>query len=239
MNEFDDRLILTVPSKGRLKEETLDVFAKAGFAISKDGDERGYSGVIEGYDDIRVLFSSASEIAFQLKSGKAHLGVTGEDLIRETIYDADTYVTLLQPLNFGYADVVVAVPACWLDVHTMDDVENVAAQFYAEHGRRLRVATKYRTLTQKFFYSHGILGYRIVESLGATEGAPASGIGELIVDITSTGNTLKANHLKVLKDGVVLKSQAHLVASKTLSRSQRQHEAYSYVVEKIQNVFSQ
>ncbi|MEM7619612.1 MAG: ATP phosphoribosyltransferase [Pseudomonadota bacterium] len=222
MTETDNKLILSIPSKGRLKDDTLSIFKKAGFVISKTGDERGYSGVIEGMNGVDVWFSSASEIAYQLKSGKAHIGVTGEDLIQENIYDADTKVNLLQSLNFGHADVVVAVPKCWLDVYKMADLEEMAPQFYREHNRRLRVATKYMMLTRRFFSSHGIVGYRIVESLGATEGSPAAGTAELIVDITSTGSTLEANHLKILDDGVILKSQAHLVASRTATWSQEQ-----------------
>jgi ATP phosphoribosyltransferase len=139
--------------------------------------------------------------------------VTGEDLIRETLPDVETSVEFLKPLGFGRADVVVAVPDCWIDVARMADLEDVAAQFARAHGRRLRVATKYLNLTRRFFAKAGVAGYRIVESVGATEGTPAAGTSELIVDITSTGTTLKANHLKVLEDGLILKSQAHLFAA--------------------------
>jgi ATP phosphoribosyltransferase len=142
------------------------------------------------------------------------LGVTGEDLVREQMPDADERVDFLLKLGFGHADVVVAVPACWLDVETMADLEAAAAQFAIEHGRRMRIATKYPVLTRRFFTSHGVVTYRTVESLGATEGAPAVGSAEAIVDITSTGATLKANGLRVLKDGLILRSQANLVASR-------------------------
>jgi ATP phosphoribosyltransferase len=145
------------------------------------------------------------------------LGVTGEDLIHETPGDVDGSVEFLRPLGFGRADVIVAVPDCWIDVGSMADLEDVAAQFARAHGRRLRVATKYMNLTRRFFAGHGVTGYRIVESVGATEATPAAGTAELIVDITTTGTTLRANNLKVLEDGLILKSQAHLFASRTAS----------------------
>jgi ATP phosphoribosyltransferase len=140
--------------------------------------------------------------------------VTGEDLVRESVADADARMTLLTPLGFGHANVVVAVPQAWIDVRTMADLEDVAAAYRARRGERMRVATKYVNTTRRFFAHTGVTDYRIVESLGATEGAPAAGQAELIVDITTTGATLKANALKVLDDGVILCSQANLVASR-------------------------
>ena len=155
-----------------------------------------------------MAFLAASEIARELAAGTVHLGVTGEDLVRETVADADARIALLARLGFGHADVVVAVPELWIDVWTMEDLDDVAAGFRARHGRRMRIATKYWNLTQGFFAAHGIALYRVVESLGATEGAPAAGTADLIVDITTTGATLAANHLKILEDGVILKSEA-------------------------------
>ena len=162
-----------------------------------------------------MTFLSATEIARELDRGSIDLGVTGEDLVRETIPDWETRVEISARLGFGRADVVVAVPEVWFDVSTMADLDDVAADFRHRHGRRLRIATKYWRLTQQFFsQKHGIQVYRIVESLGATEGAPAAGSADVIVDITSTGSTLKANHLKVLEDGVILRSEACLVMAK-------------------------
>src|SRR6185312_2901800 len=171
-------------------------------------------GALAGLDGVEVIYVSAAEIVHQLKSGRVHLGVTGEDLIRETLADVDGTVEFLTPLGLGRADVVVAVPDCWIDVDRMADLEDVAAQFARQHGRRLRVATKYMSLTRRFFAAHGVTGYRIVESAGATEATPAAGTSELIVDITTTSTTLRANHLKVLEDGLILKSQAQLFASR-------------------------
>jgi ATP phosphoribosyltransferase len=170
---------------------------------------------IEGRSDVEVAFLSASEIAGEIGQGTVDLGITGEDLLRETLADWESRAEIVARLGFGHADVVVAVPEIWLDVETMADLDDVAADFRQRHGRRLRIATKYWRLTQNFFsQKHGIQVYRIVESLGATEGAPASGSADVVVDITTTGSTLRANHLKVLQDGVILRSQACLVASR-------------------------
>ena len=207
-------LILALPSKGRLKDETESLFSRAGSPVETRGGRR-YRGGLAGIEDIEVVFLAAPEIARELAAGSVHLGVTGEDLVREHIADVETKIVLLAGLGYGRADVVVAVPDLWIDVWTMQDLDDVAAGFRARHGRRLRIATKYWNLTQNFFASHGIALYRVVESLGATEGAPAAGTADLIVDITTTGTTLKANHLKVLEDGVILRSEARLAASLT------------------------
>ncbi|MGE5261674.1 MAG: ATP phosphoribosyltransferase [Actinomycetota bacterium] len=208
------KLSIAVPSKGRLKDQAAEMFDRAKLSLRKTGHERGYRGALEGLDGVEVVYMSAAEIVHQLKSGRVQLGITGEDLIRETLADVDGTVEFLLPLGFGRADVVVAVPDCWIDVNCMEDLEDVAAQFARAHGRRLRVATKYMSLTRRFFAARGVAGYRIVESAGATEATPAAGTAELIVDITTTGTTLRANHLKVLEDGLILESQAHLFASR-------------------------
>ncbi|RRI03147.1 ATP phosphoribosyltransferase [Mesorhizobium tamadayense] len=208
-------ITLAIPSKGRLKEQSLAVLAKAGLAVALPQDDRKYRARIDGFDNVEVAFLSASEIAGEIGQGAVDLGITGEDLMRENLADWEASAEIVARLGFGHADVVVAVPDIWLDVETMADLDDVAADFRQRHGRRLRIATKYWRLTQQFFsLKHGIQVYRIVESLGATEGAPAAGLADVIVDITTTGSTLRANHLKVLGDGVILKSQACLVASK-------------------------
>ena len=208
-------LILALPSKGRLKEQAEDWLADAGLPLRAAGGERGYTATLDGLDDIEVRLISAAEIAGALFAGDVHLGVTGEDLLRELSHDLDERVMLLQGLGFGRADLVVAAPKSWIDVETMADVDEVAHLYRARTGRRLRVATKYLTQTRAFFARHGIVDYRIVESGGATEGAPAGGAAELITDITSSGATLAANGLKVLTDGLILPSQAQLAAGLT------------------------
>jgi ATP phosphoribosyltransferase len=206
-------LILAIPSKGRLKEQAEDWLADCGLPIRANGGERGYAAKLDGLEGVEVRLVSASEIAGALFSGEVHLGVTGEDLLRELADDLSGRVMLLQALGFGRADLVVAAPKSWIDVTSMADVDEVAHLYLARTGRRLRVATKYLTQTRAFFARHGVIDYRIVESGGATEGAPAAGAAELITDITSSGATLEANGLKVLADGLILASQAQLAAS--------------------------
>ncbi len=208
-------LTVALPSKGRMKDDAIAVFARAGLTVSAIGNDRSYRGRIDGIDDVEVAFLSASEIAREVGAGAVDFGVTGEDLVRESLARADERVEISARLGFGNADVVVAVPDIWKDVDSMADLGDVAADFRSRHGRRLAIATKYWRLTQSFFSTrHGIQLYRIVESLGATEGAPASGAADIIVDITTTGSTLKANHLRILSDGVILRSEACLVRAR-------------------------
>ncbi len=233
-------LSIAIPSKGRLKEKAVLLFSAAGLDLQLPQDDRSYQGTLDGitgYDGaVDVLFLSASEIARELINGKVHAGVTGEDLARETITNADEYLDFSVKLGFGHADVVIGVPQAWVDVDSMADLDDVAAEFRARHGRRLRVATKYWNLTQGFFADHGIAVYRIVESLGATEAAPAAGQADAIVDITSTGSTLHANGLKILSDGVILKSEANMILSKTIDRTHSENKALVAICEALNKV---
>ena len=206
--------VLAVPSKGRLQENAEAFFARAGLKLVKPRGAREYRGAIAGVPGVEIAYLSASDITAQLALGGVHFGVTGEDQIRETIPDAEKRVVLIDRLGFGEANVVVAVPQAWIDVRTMADLDDVATAFRATHDRKMRVATKFVNLTRSYFSQHGIIDYRIVESLGATEGAPAAGTAELIVDITTTGATLAANGLKVLDDGTMLRSEANLIAAR-------------------------
>ncbi len=206
-------LVIGVPSKGRLMENAHAYFKRAGISLVQGRGGRDYRGIIPEISGIEIAYLSAAEIASNVAQGTIHFGVTGEDLVRELTPDSDSRVLLVDGLGFGGANVVVAVPQAWIDVRTMDDLDDVASAFHAKRGKRMRVATKYVNLTRNFFAQHGIVDYRIVESLGATEGAPATGMAEMIVDITTTGATLAANGLKVVEDGVILRSQANLVAS--------------------------
>ena len=206
-------LVLAIPSKGRLKEQVDGWLAGCGFTLEAEGGERGYRAGLRGLPGAEVRLMSAGDIAAALDAGDIHLGVTGEDLLRETGEELDQRVMLLRALGFGRADLVVAAPQGWIDVETMADVEEVAHHYLARTGSRLRVATKYAVQTRAFFAARGIADYRIVDSGGATEGAPAAGLAELVVDITTTGATLLANNLKIVSDGVILKSQAQLAAS--------------------------
>jgi ATP phosphoribosyltransferase len=208
-------LTLAIPSKGRLQEQAGGWFADAGLALKQSAGARGYRATMTGLPGVDVMLLSASEIAAALLSGDVHLGITGEDLIREVSPELTARIALVHPLGFGFANVVVAVPQAWIDVSTMADLDDVCAAFAHRHRRRLRIATKYVHLTRAFFAHAGISDYRIIESAGATEGAPTAGTAEAIVDITTTGATLTANGLKTLDDGTILESQAQLAASLT------------------------
>ena len=226
-------LILAVPAKGRLQENAEAFFARAGLKLIKPRGARDYRGAIVGLDGVEVAYLSASEITSALAAGSVHLGITGEDLVREQMPDADERVVLIEGLGFGYANVVVAVPQAWIDVRSMADIDDVATAFRHTHGRKMRVATKYVNLTRGFFAAHGIIDYRIVESSGATEGAPAAGTAEMIVDITTTGATLVANALKVIEDGTILRSQANLVAARTASWGDNERELARVILDRV------
>ncbi len=226
-------LVVAVPSKGRLQENAAAFFARAGLRFVQGRGARDYRGVLAGVDGVDIAFLSAAEITRHLAEGSVHMGVTGEDLLRETIPDLDARAVLLTKLGFGEANVVVAVPRAWIDVRTMADLADVGAAFRARRGERMRVATKYVQLTRKFFAENGVTDYRIVESLGATEGAPAAGGAELIVDITTTGATLEANALKVLDDGIMLRSEANLVAARRAEWSDHAKELARRILSRI------
>jgi ATP phosphoribosyltransferase len=220
-------LVVAVPSKGRLQADSNARLAAAGLEVVQSGANRSYRARIKGMAGVEVAFLSAPEIAREIGAGVVHLGITGRDQVEETVPGFETRTALLLPLGFGRCEVVVAVPEAWIDVVTMEDLDDVAGEFRARHGRRLTVATKYVNLTRRWFAGHGIADYRIVESLGATEGAPATGAADLIVDITTTGATLRDNGLKILADGVILKSEASLVASRTVTWTDRQRTTLS------------
>ena len=225
--------VLAVPSKGRLQENAEAFFTHAGLALAKPRGARDYRGTIAGFDNVEVAYLSTAEITQQLAAGAVHIGIAGEDLVREMIPEPESRVVFLDPLGFGHANVVVAVPQAWIDVRTMADLDDVATSFRARNGRKMRVATKYGTLTRAFFTAHSIIDYRIVDSQGATEGAPAAGTAELIVDITTTGATLAANALKIVEDGVILRSQANLVAARGAAWSDTNRETARAILDRV------
>ncbi len=204
-----------VPSKGRLMENTFDWFAARGISMKRTGAEREYSGAVEGVDGVQLALLSASEIPRELAAGRIHLGVTGTDLVRETLADWAAQVEEVALMGFGQADLIIAVPECWVDVETLDDLDAVAAAFRADHGFRLRIATKYHRLVRDYLRTHGVADYQLVDSLGATEGTIRNLTAEAVADITSTGETLRANHLKILDCEPVLRSQATLYAARS------------------------
>jgi ATP phosphoribosyltransferase len=205
---------LGVPSKGRLQDETIAWFAARGVTVARSGAGREYRGTVRGVDGIELVLLSAAEIPGELAAGRLHLGVTGQDLVQEEIPRWSERVAELAPMGFGYADLVVAVPAFWVDVLDMADLDAAAAEFRARHGHRLRVATKYLHLVREYFRAHGVANYQLVESQGATEATVKNLTAEVVADITTTGSTLRDNHLRVLEDGMILRSQATLFVAR-------------------------
>ncbi len=207
------RVKLGVPSKGRLRDATVAWFGARGVEIVRQGADREYAGQVVGLPGVELVLLSAAEIPRELAAGRLHLGVTGQDLVREEIPAWANRLTELAPMGFGFADLVVAVPAHWVDTRDMADLDSVAAEFRARHGHRLRVATKYHHLVRGFFQAHGVADYQLVDSQGATEGSVKNLTAEAVADITSTGATLRDNHLRILDDGLILRSQATLFSS--------------------------
>ena len=224
---------LGIPSKGRLMGQTFDWFSQRGINLVRSDSDREYAGHIKGIKNVQLVFLSASEIPRELSSGCLHFGVTGNDVIQEKLVHFNQLAKPISELGFGFADLIIAVPSFWVDVDTLDDFDAVSAQFRDKHGYRLRIATKYHRLLREFLMKAGVADYQIVDSQGATEGAVKNGLAEAIADITSTGDTLKANHLKILSDGLILKSQATLFKSLVADFSQEENQVANSLLKKL------
>ncbi len=225
---------LGVPSKGRLMEKSFEWFAARGITLSRSASEREYAGAVEGIADVELVLLSAAEIPRELAAGRIHLGVTGTDLVREKLGQWDQQVQELAELGFGHADLIIAVPAAWVDVDTLDDLDAAAAAFRARHGFRLRIATKYHRLVRDFLRASGVADYALVDSQGATEGTVKFETAEAVADITSTGETLRANHLKLLQDGLILRSQATLYRSRAAALSDADRDTLKQLCQMIE-----
>ena len=206
-------LKLGIPSKGRLMDQTAEWFADRGVTISQTGSAREYALQVDGAEGVELVPTAAGEIPRELAAGRLHLGVTGIDMVREKLGAWEAKVAEVARLGFGQADLIIAVPDFWVDVTTLEDLDAAATQFRATHGHRLRIATKYHRLVREFLREAEVSDYQLVDSQGATEGVVKSQGAEAIADITSTGATLRDNHLRVIEDGEVLKSQATLYRS--------------------------
>ncbi|MEO0390448.1 MAG: ATP phosphoribosyltransferase [Pseudomonadota bacterium] len=226
-------LKLGVPSKGRLMERTFDWFAARGITLERTGSDREYAGRARGVDDLALVLVSAGEIPRELAAGRLHLGVTGTDLIQDKLPLWEQQVAPVAEMGFGEADLIVAVPKAWVDVDTLDDLDAVAAQFRIRHGMRLRIATKYHRLVREFLRDAGVADYALVDSQGATEGTVVNETAEAIADITSSGETLKANHLKILSDGLILSSQATLWKSRVAAVDDAERAALRALLDRL------
>lgn len=207
-------LKIGIPSKGRLMQQTFDWFGARGVAMRQTGAERAYAGEVGGVAGVELVMLSASEIPRELAAGRIHLGVTGSDLVRERLAGWQGRVLELAPLGFGRADLVIAVPAVWIDVDSLDDLDAAAAAFRTRHGFRLRIATKYHRLVHAHLAANGVADYQLVDSQGATEATVRNLTAEAVADITSSGETLSANHLKVLSGSPIHRSEAVLYAAR-------------------------
>jgi ATP phosphoribosyltransferase len=212
------KIKMGLPSKGRLKDETLAFLKSKNLEVVNSFGERNYFFNIKNNNEIDGIFLHAREIIERINDGTLDIGISGLDLLKELPEVYSKNVRIFKKLNFGFADLVVAIPKDWLDVQNMADLEEVSFEFREKYGRRIRVATKYPNLTESFFLSKGVSQFRVVPSLGATESYPFTGSSELITDITSTGSTLKANNLRIINDGTILKSSACVFVSKKIQK---------------------
>ena len=208
-------ITIGLPSKGRLKEGSISFFKKNNLKLTSNGGERNYFAQIENFPNIKIIYLHAKEIIQRLGDGTLDIGISGLDLLSESQINLQKKIEIKKKLDFGMANLVVAIPDDWIDVQTVADLEEVSFEFRDKKNTRLRVATKYPNLTNGFLVLKGVTQYKLVSSLGATETYPLLiGSSEIITDITSSGKTLKDNNLRILKDGLILKSQACLLFSK-------------------------
>ena len=228
-------LKLGIPSKGRLQAHTIDWFATLGLMVETADGGREYSGRVTGIDAVELVLLSAGEIPRELAAGRIHLGLTGRDMVEERIPGWQDRLEPIAVPGFGHADLILAVPAAWIDVTTLDDLDAVASAFRARHGHRLRIATKYHNLVRAFLTEHDIADYQLVDSQGATEGTIRNHTAEAIADITSTGATLVANHLRPLDDAPILKSEAVLYAARAADWSTAAKSALTDIRTRLDN----
>jgi len=211
-------LKIGIPSKGRIRPETLKIFRLKKLTLISERGDRELIGSIKEYPDIKILYLHAREIIQRLGEGTLDLGFSGFDLLKESEIIIQNKINVIKKLDFGKANLVVAIPDPWIDVQTIADLEEIAFEFKDKKKKRLRVATKYPNLTRNFLFSKGVTQFKLIDSLGATEAYPFTGSAELITDISSSGETLRQNNLRVLKDGEILKSQACIFTSKKNSK---------------------
>jgi len=208
-----------IPSKGRLRNDILKIFKKNKLNLISERGERDLLGSIKKLPNVKILYLHAREIVERLGDGSLDLGFSGYDLLKESEVNVQKKINVIKKYNFGKATLVVAIPDSWIDVQTVADLEEIAFEFKDKKKKRLRVATKYLNLTREFLFSKGVTQFKLVSSLGATEAYPFTGSSEIVTDITSTGETLRANNLRILKDGEILKSKACMMICKSSSKN--------------------
>ena len=219
------RIRIGIPSKGRLKSNVEKFFKTNSLDLIKNGLEREYVLNFQNRTDIQPVLMNASDIPLEIRKGNIDLGITGKDLLYEKVTDWSKTIIEIRQLNFGFANLVIALPRFWVDVNNLDDLDDVAHFYRKKSSKRLKIATKYQNLVREFFVTRELVDYQIVESQGATEGAIKNGLADVIADITSTGETLKQNNLKLLNDGLILKSAATIFANKNYIKKNKSNES--------------
>ena len=212
---MDNNIInIALPAKGRLRKNSLEIFKKKKLKIYSERGDRDLFGYVKNHPEIKIIYLHAREAIESLSQGNIDIAISGYDLFKESEANIQRNIIINKRLNFGKADLVLAISDLWIDVQTLLDLDEVAYEFKKKKGRLIRISTKYPALTQTFLYSKGISQFQILRSLGSTEAAVQAGTAEVISDITSSGATLKANNLRILKDGLILKTEACLMSSK-------------------------
>jgi ATP phosphoribosyltransferase len=204
-----DPIRLALPSKGHLYEGTIELLKTAGYKVRRPSD-RQYEATIAGHSRFHVVFMRPTDIVIQVQEGRCHLGVTGLDVFSEQAAEADEAIVAVSDLGFGGCQLAVAVPESWIDVNHIMDLVDLTTEFKCA-GRTFRVSTKYPALVRQHFRQFGIYYYQLIQSDGALELHPSLGIADIIVDLTSSGTTLKDNRLREIDGGTVLESAACLI----------------------------
>jgi ATP phosphoribosyltransferase len=204
-----DPIRLAIPSKGHLYEGIIDLLKTAGYKVRRASD-RQYEATIVGHPRFHVVFMRPTDIVIQVREGRCHLGVTGMDVYAEQSVEASDAIVIVPDLGYGGCRLAVAVPESWIDVNHVMDLVDLTTEF-KHAGRTFRVSTKYPALVRQHFRKLGIYYYQLIHSDGALELHPSLGIADIIVDLTSSGTTLKDNRLREVEGGTVLDSAACLI----------------------------
>ena len=228
-----EALRLLVPSKGRIGEQTLDFLAGCGLNVVRP-NSRLYQATLPAVANVTVLFQRAWQLVEQIRNGDADVGITGYDILSELRQEGDDLIVISEELGYSHGQLAIAVPEEWIDVRNLTDLAEVALEF-RERGRVLRIATTFPSLTRAFLFQQGITYFQVVQAEGSLEAAPTLGYADIIVDLVSTGVTLKDNRLKMIEHGVILRTQACLIGNRErLRASADKRQALQQVLEFIE-----
>ena len=208
-----------LPSKGILRDGALDFLDSCGLKVFRP-NPRQYAATIPNLPGVTVLFQRPGDIVVGVRQGTLDFGITGYDILAENASDGRQILTLHEALGFGPCTLNLAVPE-ELPPQNMDDLSRWA-QERAQNDYPLRVATKFPNLTRGMLDRYGIAPYRLVSPEGTLEIAPAIGFADLIADLVSSGITLRDNHLRMLEDGLIIESEACLIANRSALHNNRE-----------------